>query len=772
MTPRFLWLVVLWVVFSGCPRVVLPVLSTSDEPECTFNSDCAEPLVCAANRCRAPCATARDCPADQRCAPSGQRGSNVCVPPESTALCALNSDCPEPWVCHSGTCRASCAVDADCSLTGGTCSSGVCSQSVTVDTTAKAKIAGLRVVSGNNQSAVVGTPLAQPLVVMVVDETGAPVPGVSVVFEVVAGGGAVSANTVVTRGNGTAEVFWTVGILAGEQTGQLVATTGTAPAWSAAFVASTIPGPAAGLAFSREPILAYAGTPVANPWEVQAVDAYGNHASSAETVTMSVHTGTGTLSGNLVRPMVDGAVEFSGVSYSTPESGVEVRASSGAWSVLSQPMGVAAAPPGACIQQDAFFRTDGGGCMDLQSGMVWSALSPKISWSWVIWDSVLTDAPPDEHDQGRTNDYPPVTTPCERECDLSSVAYCHSLTEGGQLDWRVPTPAELMELFQHEDAAPAPSYLVQLGDDALWSSENTGEMATTLARGIPEQTAKTSPLPVRCVRGDHAGVPRIVVVDPGYVTVGAAPRRLPMRVAIVTEDGRQVNAERVTLQMEVAAGGAFTLGGTTTVQTQATGTAVLNGFTLAPAGTVTLRVRVVDPPGGVDIMPAEVTLNVGPFEHTCKMEGAFVTAAGGCQHVRTGLVVSTPSESPMSWDQAIWDATSPTGNAPQDEHDGTRTHDYEGDPPTLRDASLINYCHDLVEGGFSDWRMPTLDELLAVVDFGQGLVLHSPFPMDQVWSSRMNALASAAVHVDVGDGIQRDLGRALERTVVCVRRPP
>jgi hypothetical protein len=58
---------------------------------------------------------------------------------------------------------------------------------------------------GRNQT------LPDPLVVQVVDRFGNPVPGAEVEWDVVAGGGSVSSERVVTTGDGTAGVNWTLG---------------------------------------------------------------------------------------------------------------------------------------------------------------------------------------------------------------------------------------------------------------------------------------------------------------------------------------------------------------------------------------------------------------------------------------------------------------------------------------------------------------------------------------------------------------------------------
>ncbi len=76
-------------------------------------------------------------------------------------------------------------------------------------------------VSGDLQSAVVGTPLPAPLVVEVSDPGNNPVPGIEVTFSVIAGGGSLSVDSDTTDANGQASTVLTLGTGAG--TGHRVA---------------------------------------------------------------------------------------------------------------------------------------------------------------------------------------------------------------------------------------------------------------------------------------------------------------------------------------------------------------------------------------------------------------------------------------------------------------------------------------------------------------------------------------------------------------------
>src|SRR5688572_25396103 len=76
--------------------------------------------------------------------------------------------------------------------------------------------AEIEMLSGDGQNGLVGEPLADPLVVLVTDQEGDPVEGVSVHWEP-QGGGTVSAETVETGSDGQASVERVLGSEPGEQ---------------------------------------------------------------------------------------------------------------------------------------------------------------------------------------------------------------------------------------------------------------------------------------------------------------------------------------------------------------------------------------------------------------------------------------------------------------------------------------------------------------------------------------------------------------------------
>ncbi|MCI0439357.1 MAG: carboxypeptidase regulatory-like domain-containing protein, partial [Chloroflexi bacterium] len=96
---------------------------------------------------------------------------------------------------------------------------------------------------GDNQVGVAGQPLPRPLVAAVFDEHGNPVPGATVRFEVVSGGGGVSAELVATDANGRAASIFAAGPEAGANSNVAIATIEGVGGSSATFVASAlVPG--------------------------------------------------------------------------------------------------------------------------------------------------------------------------------------------------------------------------------------------------------------------------------------------------------------------------------------------------------------------------------------------------------------------------------------------------------------------------------------------------------------------------------------------------
>jgi hypothetical protein len=208
-------------------------------------------------------------------------------------------------------------------------------------------IASVTISSGNNQTGPVGTTLPAPLVVLVKDASGNPVPQVAVAFAVITGAGTVSPVSTATDATGQASTNLTLGTLAGG----LVVRASTSGG-STTFGASVVAGPAAQLSFANAPAHAAAGMVLSPAVLVHVTDSFGNvvtQATNPVTVALASNPSGGTLSGAAVVPAVGGAATFSSLQVNQSGTGYVLQASSaGLASASSAPfvVGLGSGPPG------------------------------------------------------------------------------------------------------------------------------------------------------------------------------------------------------------------------------------------------------------------------------------------------------------------------------------------------------------------------------------------------------------------------------------------
>ena len=133
--------------------------------------------------------------------------------------------------------------------------------------------------TGDEQTAVVATPVAVPPSVRVADSESIPLEGVSVTFDVtVGGGGFVPITPVITDADGLATVVnWTLGSVAGEN-GLRATVTGSEPSMSVTFTATGTPGaPSPATSHVRaEPATLVADGRSTSLLTVRLADAFGN----------------------------------------------------------------------------------------------------------------------------------------------------------------------------------------------------------------------------------------------------------------------------------------------------------------------------------------------------------------------------------------------------------------------------------------------------------------------------------------------------------------
>ena len=154
-------------------------------------------------------------------------------------------------------------------------------------------------VVGDAQTGPVGMPLASPLVVLVTDNAGDPVQGVTVSWS--AQRGSVSPTASPTGSDGRASVQWTLGAEPGEQLAS--ASASGLQGSPVTFMAIASDGQSPSLTLQTQPsTAAQTGVPFSVQPVVQLKDAGGNDlAQSGLDVTASLASGSGTLGGTLIQ---------------------------------------------------------------------------------------------------------------------------------------------------------------------------------------------------------------------------------------------------------------------------------------------------------------------------------------------------------------------------------------------------------------------------------------------------------------------------------------
>jgi len=210
------------------------------------------------------------------------------------------------------------------------------------DTTQPSTASAIEMVEGDGQSAAVGGTLPDPLVVLVTDQSGDPVQGVSVQW-VAQGGGSVSPATAQTGSDGKASVERVLGATPGQQT--TTASVSGLEGSPVTFTATATEGSSASITITTNPpTLALTGEvfdPSVQP-VVQVKDAGGN-AAAGVTVTATA-SGSGTLEGvTTATSDAAGVARFGDLGISGTGSTALVF-TTGTASVTSSPVNVSALP--------------------------------------------------------------------------------------------------------------------------------------------------------------------------------------------------------------------------------------------------------------------------------------------------------------------------------------------------------------------------------------------------------------------------------------------
>jgi hypothetical protein len=209
--------------------------------------------------------------------------------------------------------------------------------------------ATLSIVSGNGQAARVGTALAEPVVVQLLDAAGAPIPDIAIEWKAGSGDGTPRDSISTTDAKGLSSNQWVLG--AKDGTMKLKATLVKANGVSAQFTATALAVNSASpgkLVFATEPSDVAVGVPMTPAVVVEALDARGQHDSTfTGRVSLSLVSPTGgaRLSGNATVAAVFGLAVFDRVQIDNSESGLTLTASAdGVTSATSAPFTVSNAP--------------------------------------------------------------------------------------------------------------------------------------------------------------------------------------------------------------------------------------------------------------------------------------------------------------------------------------------------------------------------------------------------------------------------------------------
>ena len=210
----------------------------------------------------------------------------------------------------------------------------------------------LEEVSGSGQSAIVGTALADPLVVRARDGSGNPVAGLAVAWVVGDGGGSLAPATSITDGDGLASTLWTMGAApATNRATAVVSGVGTVD-----FSASAVPGTPPGLSLETPPPATAARGVSLNPAplvQLREPDGTPRHASGVG-VSVAVVEGGATLRGTTLRTTdANGRVEFRDLALlAVPGSYTLAFSATGYTGVTSPPIALVRAATTTTVRSD------------------------------------------------------------------------------------------------------------------------------------------------------------------------------------------------------------------------------------------------------------------------------------------------------------------------------------------------------------------------------------------------------------------------------------
>lgn len=481
------------------------------------------------------------------------------------------------------------------------------------------RVTAVEVVSGNEQQGTVATALAQPLVVQALDAQGRPVRGARVEWQLAEANGSITPVAETTDRDGRASANWTLGTIAGGQSGTVrVGTT------SGTFQATATAGPVASLNVTPSPVLLDAIGATAS-LQFAALDAHGNPVQGRTAAWATTDAAV---------VSVTDAGQIAAVSSGTARVTATVDGVTGETEVMVQqlPTSIVLDPPnaqlgavGATVQFQAVARDRLGSPVTVAAqDFAWSSSNPQavsvsasgLATAQAVGVALIRAALGDITGQAQVT--------------VSQVAV--SLVVAPRLDTLTTAKPTVQLVVTATDAnnqpIPQPS--------VTWNTSNAA-IATVSATGIVTAVANGTAR-IRATSGTASDSATIVV------RLNAAPKALPDTIAVVKDVQRNVAAPGVLANdtLGIPAGVLTTFGGGSlggNVASNGAGSTVTFGtggslrvnadgsLTFMPSagftGNFTFQYRVQNAAGSSD---AVVTLRVG--EPPAAVDDAYQTQAG------------------------------------------------------------------------------------------------------------------------------------------------
>lgn len=497
------------------------------------------------------------------------------------------------------------------------------------------------------------------------------------------------------------------------------------------------------LVMTTQPAAATKGFGVNVAFETQPVVTFKNSLNQTATqetiaVTVSAVGGTGVLGGTTTVNAVGGVVTFTNLKYDKAETIQLKFQAQGFDDLLSNPITVNQTYPWALCQVTAnpaqFVNADGG-CKDLETGYIFSAMTTGAGYSWsdVVWDSVtLQTYDDDTYDNGRTDDYA-LSHPALTGTDAESTNFCHDLTQSGYHDW-FAIPYSVMNWL----TTKSPTTSVNFHSNNIWTSSTVQATPANAyyytSANAMSNAVKTGGKYGLCARQDQPTQLVFTTQPAGGANGLGAGVSFGVQPVVEIKDaqGARMYGYNNTIYLKAyqadgvtpATGNLYisnTYYGSTVSVNAVHGVATFAGINYDKANeTIILKasidpfyyqntlVTIPDTNSNSIVIPSQYSLS------DCASANAnWLSQNGGCHNIQAGgKVWSYVFQGTYNWHQAIWDSVLPDSD-PQDANDSTRVNDYDATlgPLTGSDNDTSSVCHTLRLNGYKDWRMPTYSEI-------------------------------------------------------------